>query len=195
MYQHARYWAGGLDIPYFVPPVYIEALSAAGQFHVDEESYARISVSSSFLCDRDALLVILAHEACHHFLLQAGLVVTDAGRNERTTDLTMFVCGFGKLVIRGHSRASKIGGVYSTTHLGYLTTNDYVEIQRAVLEKRRAAGLLGRDDDEGSLAAPTLFKSWWHGLFGRRARRPGGSSLVEQILAETEKKRGRRGNS
>ena len=74
IYEHARAWAPGLDIPWFVPPVRVAALeSEAGHFLVDEESYASIAVSTEFLGSIDATCLILAHEACHHILLQSGI--------------------------------------------------------------------------------------------------------------------------
>jgi hypothetical protein len=142
LYTHARRWAPGLDVPFFVPPIRIDVVDAAGNFAVDEESYATIGISAEFVNNAAAVLMILSHEACHHILLQSGLRrVDDAGLDEVTTDLAMFVCGFGELVLRGHAHVQRYGGGGTRVHLGYLGSDEYRRVYDYVLAKRVAGGL------------------------------------------------------
>lgn len=187
IYEHARTWAPGLDVPSFVPPVRIADLeSHAGHFLVDEESYASIAVSTEFLGSIDATLLILAHEACHHILLQSGISYqykNDLVLNERVTDLAMFVCGFGEIVRRGHSVVRRCSGQFVSTHLGYLSSDEYEMAYRLVLAKRVAEHLPGVPE------RPSLLTYFRH-RFGRIARPSGRSAprsnLLEDVIKETE---------
>jgi hypothetical protein len=194
MYEHARIWAPGLDIPFFVPPVRIANLqdTEAGYFSVDKESYASIAVSREFLADRDATLLILAHEACHHILLQSGVSYrykTDPTLNERVTDLCMFVCGFGEIVKRGHSAVIRQPDHLVSSHLGYLNSEEYAAAYRHVLAKRTAQGLPG---------IPRQASIWrrlcryWSGFGNSRVNADVGSTLLEQAVAETERQNKRK---
>ena len=193
IYAHARNWAPGLDIPWFVPPVQIANLeSKAGHFLVDEESYASIAVSTEFLGNIDATFLILGHEACHHILLQSGISYefkNDVTLNERYTDLTMFVCGFGEIVRRGHSAVRRCHGQYVNTHLGYLGSDEYERAYRYVLAKRAAEHLPG-------LPKRASVLTYLRKQFGRLATPSGrstpGSNLLEKVIKETERQRPQR---
>jgi len=189
IYQHARDWAPGLDIPWFVPPVRIVTLdSEAGHFRLDEDSYASIAVSTEYLGSIDATSLILAHEACHHILLQSGVSFQfkdDVILNERITDLTMFVCGFGEIVRCGYSVVHKRYGQYVNTHLGYLDSREYDAAYRYVLAKRQAERLPGMP----------IRPSVWAFLcnqIGRltkqAARYNRDTSLLEKIIEEDERR-------
>jgi hypothetical protein len=142
LYKHARRWAPGLEVPFFVPPIRIDVVDAAGDFAVDEESYASVGVAAKFVGNDSAMLMILSHEACHHILMQSGLKRTDdTALDEITTDLAMFVCGFGELVLRSHSQVHRYGRKGTHVHLGYLSTADYRQAHEYVLAKRAAQGL------------------------------------------------------
>lgn len=127
LYSHARAVAPGLDIPFMIPPVLItDGLDCAGQFAVDGEGWTSIKVASKFLKSQESVWLILAHEGCHHILAQTGIAIRDnITRNERMTDATMFVCGFGQIVRSGFRTIARTPGGYSTTHLGYLTPREY----------------------------------------------------------------------
>jgi hypothetical protein len=161
LYSHARRWAPGLDVPFFVPPVRIEALDArrAGEFRIDEESYASVAVSAQHVGDANAVLLILAHEACHDILRQSQLNHPDnVELDEITTDLATFICGFGDLVLRGHSRIghSRIRptrGSGAHYHFGYLSSHNYQEAHAYVLSLREAQKLPGRFDLAKPMAA------------------------------------------
>ena len=192
MYEHARYWAPGLEIPYFVPPVRIADLTAeAGHFVVDEESYASVAVAQEFTVSQDAVLTILAHEACHHILLQSGLDQSkDTALNEITTDLTTFVCGFGDIVQRGRSIIRHSESCYSRVHLGYLKGYEYDFAYQFVLSRRLARGLPGVRPQTNSRGAGWFWKVW-QGLF--RGSYGGRDGLLEKVLKETERRQ-RTGN-
>ena len=102
MYEHARRWATGFEIPYHVPRLRIvSVLDAAGMFKSDEHGWTTIEIEKEFFNWPAAVWVILAHEICHHFLYQTGLADRlDSTRNERMTDAAMFICGFGKIAFR-----------------------------------------------------------------------------------------------
>jgi tetratricopeptide (TPR) repeat protein len=156
LYRHAKRWAPGLEVPSFVPPVRIEVLDSAGKFRVDEENDASIAISTEHVGDDEAILLILSHEACHDILRQSQLNHRDdVELDELTTDLAMFICGFGELVLRGHSRIGHGGGgrlqkrtrsrkPRSRVHLGYLNAVEYQEAFDHVLSLRAANGLPGR---------------------------------------------------
>jgi tetratricopeptide (TPR) repeat protein len=150
LYTHARRWAPGLEVPFFVPPVHvrIDARENAGNFRV-EDGYATIGISIDHVGDAEATLLILSHEACHHILMQSRLNHPDnVDLDEVTTDLAMFVCGFGELVLRGHSRVRVNHGEIrsSGVHLGYLSAVEYQEAHDYVLSLRAIQGLPSRLD-------------------------------------------------
>ena len=193
IYQHARDWAPGLDIPSFVPPVRIAKLeSEAGHFLLDEESYASIAVSKDYLGSTEATGLILAHEACHHILLQSGVSFqfkNDVILNERVTDLTMFVCGFGEIVRCGHSVVRNGHGQYVKTHLGYLNSREYDAAYRYVLTKRK----------ERQLPVAPPRPSVWAYLskqIGRLTKQStankSNSCLLDRIIEEDERRNRRR---
>jgi hypothetical protein len=126
LYAHARLWAPGLQIPWKVPPVKLSSnIASAGRYGVND-GWTAIDVSTEFASRPQALLVILAHEACHHILDSSGLAdYRDTARNERMTDLAMFICGFGDIVCNGRTATTQTKSGYVTTHLGYLTAADY----------------------------------------------------------------------
>jgi hypothetical protein len=189
IYQHARDWAPGLDIPWFVPPVHIATLDLeAGHFRLDEDSYASIAVSTEYLGSIEATSLILAHEACHHILLQSGVSYQfkeDVILNERITDLTMFVCGFGEIVRCGYSVVHKRYGQYVNMHLGYLDSREYDAANRYVLAKRKVERLPGM---------PIRPSVWAYlckqigGLMNQSAWRNRNSSLLEKIIEEDERR-------
>jgi hypothetical protein len=151
LYGHARRWAPGLEVPFLVPPVRVRIgpREVAGTFDVDEESYASINVSIDHVGDPEATLLILSHEACHHILRQSRLNHPDnVDRDEITTDLTMFICGFGDLVLGGYSRLRVNHGEVGRgrVHLGYLSSLEYQEAYDYVLSLRASQGLPGRID-------------------------------------------------
>jgi hypothetical protein len=144
LYEHARGWLPRMEIPYRVPEVRIrEVFGAAGQFRSDD-GWLSVSIPPAFLDEPRAAWLILAHEACHHFLHQAALAdCYDTIRNERMTDAAMFVCGFGKLVEDGHTFVKKCGSGYTSTHLGYLDAEEYSFAYHWVIAARHGAGLAG----------------------------------------------------
>lgn len=127
MCQHARRWAPGLEVPYFIPCLRLSCrLDAAGQFPVDNQGWVAIDVSSEFAASHETLLLILAHEACHHILAQSGLNERQDHRlNERKTDLAMYICGFGELGKAGRAANRLTEHGYASVHLGYLTPEEY----------------------------------------------------------------------
>lgn len=122
IYAHARRWAPGLDVPMavprfrFLPP----GASSTGAFAVSEDGWTSIEACSSLKGRPDALARVLAHEACHHFLFHCGLADrVDARRNERLTELAMFVCGLGEVAIDGETEMAQ-HGLCANPALGYL---------------------------------------------------------------------------
>lgn len=168
MYKHARRWAPGLEVPFFVPPVRIEALHVAGTFRV-EEGYATIRVTIEHVRDTAAILGTLAHEACHDILRQSGLSHKDnVNLDEITTDLAMYICGFGELALHGHTHVPGYGGAGARVHLGYLTSEQHQRAHDYVLAKRVAAGLPGRVDLAALVVrepvpAPSRKEEWVNG--------------------------------
>jgi hypothetical protein len=142
LYSHARAVAPGLDIPFMIPPVLItNGLNSAGQFAVDGEGWTSIKVASKFLKSQESVWLILAHEGCHHILAQTGIAIRDnVTRNERMTDATMFVCGFGQIVKSGFRTIERTPGGYSTTHLGYLSATEYEYAYQWTLRRAAPAG-------------------------------------------------------
>ncbi|MGH7389776.1 MAG: hypothetical protein ACREM3_10005 [Candidatus Rokuibacteriota bacterium] len=138
LYAHARKWAPGLEIPYRVPHVSISPLvSTAGQYRSDSDGYLFIDLSSEFKAEPSAVLAILAHEACHHILDLSGIRGNTREESERLTDLATFICGFGELVLAGHSQVRRVGAIWTAIHLGYLSPDEYRFAQRWVLAAQR----------------------------------------------------------
>lgn len=144
MYAHARQWAPGLEVPWKVPPVKLSfGIDSAGQFGVTD-GWTAIDVSADFASRPRALHVILAHEACHHILDNSGLADRrNTARNERMTDLAMFICGFGDIVRAGRTATTQTKSGYVTTHLGYLTVSDYEYAFNWVIQARLDNSLPG----------------------------------------------------
>jgi hypothetical protein len=158
LYGHARRWASGLEIPYHIPRLRISRGSRnAGQFEIDGEGWLAIDLSAEFLDLPKALWLILAHEVCHHILAQSGLTDNyDSSRNERLTDIAMFVCGFGGLAKAGQTFIRRTDSGYLKTHLGYLKPAEYAYAYHWVIAARcnnRLAGMSGVTAVHSQLAA------------------------------------------
>ena len=139
MYAHARRWVPGFEVPFYVPTVTITPfLDGAGQFRVDDDGYPRIQVDPGFVPHYPAVITILAHEACHHILGLSNIGGMTSAETERMTDLTAFVCGFGYLMLSGHSMALRVDSRWVQIHVGYLSTRQYSLAHEWVL---RAQGL------------------------------------------------------
>ncbi len=135
LYSHARTWAPGLEIPYYVPKVNVVPLvSAVGQYRADAHGYLFIEVAPEFIGQHSALLAILAHEACHHILDLSSIRGGTREHSEKLTDLASFICGFGELVLSGHSQVRRVDSGWKTIHLGYLTSEEYRLAQLWVLK-------------------------------------------------------------
>jgi hypothetical protein len=163
LYKHARRWAPGLSIPFFVPPVRIGVPeNLAGNFVVDEENHATVGLWPELLQNEGAVLSTLAHEACHHILDQSGLSPHDDELNEITTELATFVCGFGELALQGSAHVEYFHGGHRKIHLGYLSPEEIQRAHEHVLAKRILLGLpVGSSADgpaalEKEPAAPAL---------------------------------------
>ena len=137
MYVHARTWAPGFEVPFYVPKVNLCAyIEAAGQFRTDSEGYPLIDVGSQFVGHHPAVLAILAHEACHHILELSGIRRENTEENERFTDLAIFVCGFGAILLNGYSLVRKVDAGWAAAHLGYLSPEQYRRAQDWVLRNQ-----------------------------------------------------------
>ena len=149
LYSHARVWADGLDIPFRVPPLRIsQTRRNAGQFNCDEEGWLTIDLSAEFLDVPKAIWLILAHETCHHILSLSGLADNyDTTRNERLTDMAMFVCGFGDLARAGQTFVRRTESGYLSTHLGYFKPCEYAYAYHWVVAVRCANQFAGMDGE------------------------------------------------
>lgn len=147
LYQHARVWAPGFDVPYHIPQVRIGSLhDAVGTFRVDRDGWTRIDVTRETFQTPNAVWLTLAHEICHHILEQSGLAdKLNTKRNERMTDIAMFICGFGNLVMNGHTSVRQTASGYARTHLGYLETSEYSFAHHWVIAARGNNKLRGMD--------------------------------------------------
>lgn len=135
-YAHARQWAPGFEVPFSIPKVTITALlESAGRYRV-EDGYVHVDISRRFLNHPAASLAILAHEVCHHILDLSGIGTRIPEIDEPTTDLAMFICGFGEVFIQGHSSLLLTPEGWRDTHLGYLTLAQYHRCQEWVLNAR-----------------------------------------------------------
>lgn len=155
LYGHARKWAPGFEIPYRVPHVSLSPLiSSAGQYRADSDGYLFIEIAPEFKGQHSALLAILAHEACHHILDLSGVRGNTRNESERLTDLATFICGFGELILAGHSQIRRVGSLWTTTHLGYLSSDEYRSAQRWVLKAQglSSAASPPRPEPRGFLA-------------------------------------------
>jgi hypothetical protein len=145
LYQHARVWAPGFDVPHHIPQVRIGALhEAAGTFGIDRDGWTTISVARETFQSSNAVWLTLAHEICHHILEQSGLADRrSTTRNERMTDIAMFICGFGELVMNGHSVIKRTASGSTHTHFGYLDSSEYSYAYHWVISARTKNKLSG----------------------------------------------------
>jgi len=161
MYAHARKWAPGFEVPYRTPKVNVLAvLDSAGQYRVDVDGYLFIEVSERFILQRDAVLGILAHEACHHILDLSGTRSQIRDESERLTDLAAFVCGFGQIILNGQTHIQKVGSVWVTTHLGYLSQQQYRFAQQWVLHAQ-GLGEASSSDPSRRRGVFSSLRQWW----------------------------------
>jgi hypothetical protein len=132
LYSHARKWAPGFQVPFAVPDVKWGAPTLdlnreviAGAYRVDTDGYVHIDVSPKFYGQSEALLAILAHEACHHILDLSGVRGNTVEEDERLCELSGFICGFGLLTLNGCRVIRNSGPAREETHLGYLSIDEY----------------------------------------------------------------------
>ena len=143
LYGHALKWARGFEVPFRVPKVAVKGHGdAAGQYQVDGDGYLFIDITPGLLRYPSAVLAVLAHEACHHIIDISGLNTHRQEIDEPTTDLAMFVCGFGQVFRAGQSRLGGGGGNWQKSHLGYLTETQYAFAYQWVAECALRAGRL-----------------------------------------------------
>lgn len=166
LYGHARKWAPGFEIPFYVPKVIVSPfLDSAGQYRADSDGYLFIQVAPEFASRRAALLAVLAHEACHHILDLSGFRGGLTHDLERLTDLATFICGFGELVLSGHSHVRKVGSSWTSVHLGYLSSEEYRLAQSWVLKVQNlpeSASVRGPDTSAATVV------TWFRKRLGAR---------------------------
>ena len=122
MYAHARLWAPSLNVPFAVPTLRFTKVEnrPCGSFSVSSHGVTVIEIDRSLRKMPMALGRVLAHEACHHILEQAGFSDRNDDRvNERRTELLMFVCGFGQIALDGECEINSVGFKCDSNH-GYL---------------------------------------------------------------------------
>lgn len=143
MMIHAEKIAPGFEVPLYVPLLQYSStpVSTAGQFRVDEDGYTFIEVDNRFLLDMKASYAILSHELCHYILEKIGIRETDKDKNERLTDVCMFVLGFGPLFLQGYKRELAQSSCNSGYRLGYLSDSDYEGLNALVLKLREQGSL------------------------------------------------------
>jgi hypothetical protein len=141
LYEHARRWAPGFEVPRAIPQVGwklpldgIGTADVAGLYRVDSEGFVSIEISPKFRGNDAALLAILAHEACHHILDLSGIRAATTEEYERLTELAGFICGFGLLTLKGYRQVEHVGLARRETHLGYLSPAEYEAAQHWVLK-------------------------------------------------------------
>ena len=166
LYDHARKWAPGFEVPYYVPKVNVSPLvPSPGQYRVDSHGYLFIEVNPEFRGHHAALLTILAHEASHHILDLSAVRGNSRDETEKLTDLAAFICGFEQLVLNGHSYARKVSSGWTKVHLGYLSSEEYRAAQQWVLSVQRL-----QEEGAVGVVAPS------RGLLRRLRRWLGGES-------------------
>jgi len=191
LYRHARKCAPGLEVPYCMPKVTIWAgMDIAGEYVVND-GWVSVRLASEHLGNDSAIRLILAHEACHHILDISGLAdKRNSARNERMTDLAMFICGFGEIAAVGYRFAEQKKDGWVTTHLGYLRPEEYSAAHEWVLEARRVNGLSGAFMGPAShkrveLVLPTASEECLKDLTGRML---GDKQKVKRLLEDCKRR-------
>lgn len=169
-----------LRSPSHIPLVSVSALiETAGQFRVDSDGHQFIEISRDFLGQHAAVLAILAHEACHHILGLSSIRATSREENERLTDLVVFICGFGNILLQGYRQVRRVDSRWVTMHLGYLSEQQYWLANNWIL---RAQGLQNRPPlaPPASLSRRSLFSrvKQWFGPEGATLGQDGHRSIV-----------------
>ena len=121
MLRHAERVATKLSIPYFVPEVVYQSDlfgQSAGAFHELEDRRVKITIDPSLQNKPRAALAVLAHELCHYILRSNDIRKEPTLMDEKLTDVSMFVLGFGELFWEGQKSLSG-------KTLGYLPQDQY----------------------------------------------------------------------
>jgi hypothetical protein len=174
LYKHARTWAPGFEIPYRVPKVSVSSLiDSAGQYRADEDGYLFIEIARGFLGSPEAILAILAHESSHHILDLSGIRGSSGDERERLTDLAAFICGFGELILQGHSKVRRVGSAWTQVHLGYHSSEEYRSTQRWVLRVQNLSEVSDADLSRG-VGLMGRIRRWFRASKGRSGGSPEG---------------------
>lgn len=137
LYAHVRTWAPGFNVPYSLPEVRIVPMDdrkTAGQFAMGEHPV--VTVVEKYLATPPVLRLILAHEACHHILHLSSLEDPNRQANERKTDLSMFICGFGEITQQGYATVQRQFLTTHILHLGYLQPREYQQAYKWARQRR-----------------------------------------------------------
>lgn len=186
LYSHARRWAPGFEVPWHIPPVTVAPLiETPGQFRVDADGYTHIEVASEYFGRDTAVLAILAHEACHHILGSSRIRRNSREENEKLTDLAIFICGFGDLLLNGYKQALRVGSRWASVHLGYLSDEEYRFANDWVLRVQQLVPPEVHRIRSTSLVA--TIRRWLGG--GRAAAQKGWAARSEPVFDATNRRR------
>lgn len=144
--DHVRRIAPKLNVPVQTPRIFIGTpKDAGGQFRVIDGTVS-MTLSAELVEDRSATAAVLAHEVCHYILDSSGLNEEDNAKNERLTDVCMFVFGFGEVFYNGYKTETQVGEYRRGHRLGYLKDVEYSFLRRYVAQRR--SGTLSNLDSE-----------------------------------------------
>lgn len=137
LYAHVRIWAPGFNTPYSLPEITITRVDdgkTAGDFTIREQP--TVTITEKYLDSPTVLRLILAHEACHHILNLSALNDPDRQVNERKTDLTMYICGFGEIARQGYESVQRRFLTTRILHLGYLQSAEHQQAYKWARQRR-----------------------------------------------------------
>jgi hypothetical protein len=114
------------------PRVVVGPLVEAAGLFSEQSGWVTLTVSQGFFDNRDAACAILCHELAHYVLNACGIRESERLRNERLTDVAMFVLGLGDVFLAGYKSAPTS---YRPGHkLGYLNEQEYEFVDKYVFE-------------------------------------------------------------
>ena len=137
LYNHARKWAPGFNIPFSLPEIKIlpfDEGDISGQFCMKENP--TVTIAQKYLVNPIALRLIIARESCHHILNLSSLEDSNRTKNERRTDLTMYICGFGKIALEGYINIECEYNKTKIMHLGYLSSDENQQAYKWANQRR-----------------------------------------------------------
>ncbi|NJM95861.1 MAG: hypothetical protein HC800_00390 [Phormidesmis sp. RL_2_1] len=104
------------------------------------------TLESVLVSHRLGAQALLSRALCQQILQNSGLNQQDVTLNERDTDICLFVCGFGRVFLKGYQKLPLQMQQRLGPRLGYLSDVEYIFVHQYIMQLRKTyqSQLLGR---------------------------------------------------